>query len=420
MKLVKVFFTIAMIAVYVALPAQEVKIKGKYKGQKISLTATRTPQGDVVTSLSYELQTKLENEVSELKRQKSSLEKEKKNLESELKKGNRGNCKDVEERLSTCESKLSNAEDRLRTKESELESARKELSEIKIRLDNVKTTNRDTINKLLSEIKQLKIIGNGGGFNGNAIGLSAAFGIDFMSNSQTKSSPWKRDVSAAQQFELTYTWYFSKTKPVALRTGLGMTIARGDVSFVSLNDTLSGLIDMDGDVYDARYIYRNVEEKANVKYLDIPLLLHIGNNYINKSIQGWVDAGFRLSFKVASNIEGSGRYGLKGYYPEWNVEMSDVETLGYVSDANLYSDEQVYSMNVFVLWGQLAAGIYVPLGKSLGLSLGARCGYSLTPISNSSDNANDRIYNKGLYSIVNGGKTRVLIVGAEIGLSYHF
>ena len=415
MKLTRtIWVAVLLMALHTAVSAQEVKIKGRYNGQKIEVSATRTPQGDIITKLSYAPLTKLESDVNALKNQVSKLESDKKTLEKKIKEG----CKSVQADLDKCNAELNTATARLSEKEQEVKRTNDSLSSLRKELERVKSANKDTIQALLAKISKSPVSDKGQ--NRNGIGLSACIGFDIMGNSQTRSDLWSRGISAAQQFELTYIHYFSKTKPVALKTGIGFSIYRGNASFSSLRDTVTGLTDIDGDRYDGRYNFSNVAEKANIKYLDIPLLLHIGNDYDNMPVQGWFEAGLRMSFKVSSKVTGTGKYSMIGYYPAWNVEMSDIAELGYVTDRDIYGEDPDFTMNTFVLWGQISAGIYVPLGKKLGLNFAARCGYSLTPVSKNQEPVEGHDYYLGQMSIVNGGKTRIFAAGLEIGLTYQF
>lgn len=419
MKSFRIFWLLVLfLSLITEISAQEVKIKGKYNGQKIEVTATRTPQGDFVTKLSYAPLSKLEGEVKDLKSQVKKLESEKKKLEEQKKKGQTDGG--LADKLADCNRVLQSANQTLSEKEVEIKRLNESLSAVQSEVERTKSVNRDTIRTLMNRIDKLELAASGKGYNRNGIGLGACIGFDIMGNEQTRRDLWSRGIASAQQFELTYTHYFSKTKPVAIKVGAGFCMYRGSASFRGLMDTVVGLIDIDGDNYDGRYSYSDVSEKVNIKYLDIPLLLHIGNDYERMPVQGWFEAGLRMSFNVSTKVTGSGKYTLKGYYPAWNVEMENVAELGYVSNQNIYAEKPDYSINMFVLWGQVSAGIYVPIGKVLGLNFAARCGYSLTPVSKDMTADENHDYYLGQMSIINGGKTRILAAGLEIGLTYQF
>lgn len=438
--------------------AQNVTFNGTYKGKAIKITYVPTnkalTKGEII-EIQYKPYSDLEKEVSTLKSEKGKLEKDKTKLEqekakleqkkAELEQENKKIKKQKEGRVTDCDTselisrinafknqlalkqlEYDNVNARLEKKEQELVSMDSELKQLRKELENGQKNNQKRIEELVKENQDLRRLVEHRDLNDDVITASVLLGGDMFKNERVNTSPWTSSIVFVQQAELTYTHYFSKESPLAVRFGVGLSRLQGRASFGAANDTVMGLSDGDGDRYDARCSFRNVEEEANLRYLDIPLMLHLGNSYTSFGVQAWIEAGLRASIRIKSSFSGSGTYSVHGYYPDYNVEVSDIPGAGFVTDRPLpYSNSA--EVNGFVLWGQLAAGLNIPLGKKLSLMLGVNGAYTLLPVSNGEKKGGGNFYEldeNGLLqekkNLLNGGDTRIVLAGIELGLNYKF
>lgn len=423
--------------------AQNVKFNGTYKGKDIKITFVPTnkalTKGEII-EIQYKPYSDLEKEVSTLRSEKTSLNSKIKELNNQIKeqkdqiaklKKQRplGNDCDTTELVNMIDSiktqlaskqvEYANVNARLEKKEQELVAMDSELKQLRKELENGQKSNQKRIEELVKENQDLHRLVDHRDLNDDVITASGLLGGDMFKNKRINAYPWTSSIVFIQQAELTYTHYFSKESPIAVRLGVGLSRLQGRASFGAANDTIIGLTDGDGDRYDARCSFRNVEEMAYLRYLDIPLMLHIGNSYTTFGVQAWLEAGLKASIRIKSSFSGSGTYSVQGYYPAYNVEVSDIPSAGFVTDSSLpYSGDA--NVNGFVLWGQIAAGLNIPIGKNLSFMLGVKGAYTLLPISKGDNSGDGRLYEVGKNSLLNGGTTRIFLAGIELGLSYKF
>lgn len=443
--------------------SQTISIKGKYKGQPLTIKAQRAPGGDIIETFNYAPLTNLENEVKQLKKQKEDLESKIKKLQSENAKttgdGNKANELSAEnarlqrqnEQLTSENAKLrgqvrpgpnntgSNGGDieklqqelqkinaKLDEKERAFAEAQKNITELEKQLSSSSGLSDSQKDKQIAELtaqkeeleEKLRILGMC--WNTDYISFQMDFGFSFMKNSLTKQDFWGRGSAGAQQFEISYTHYLSDDSPIAFRAGLGLGLYHGNGAFASMKDTIEKLKDDDGDTYHAYYSFRDVSEEVTLSYLEIPLLLHIGNSCTNQGVQAWGEVGFKIGLNVGTSFTGNGKYTLQNFYPKWNVLVHDIPELGLVTDESLYSENMEHEVNTLVLWGQLAGGIMVPLTDQIHFNAGVRMGYTFSTIAKEAENPNNYKYILGKSNLLAGSGNRIFTIGMDLGIVYAF
>jgi hypothetical protein len=434
---------------------QKFTINGKYNGERIRVEGySLEGKGDDVRVLEYAPLTRLQNEVETLRKKTKELEKEldklqklasvqpsvsdssaffkeeNKSLKDEvsrmkdtvmqLRRSGSDDAERMRKNISALQEQLDAVKLSLQEKTNQSDSIQRELQRLRTELMQCKRINRDTVRRLLGEMESMQSEMKKGSENLNGIALNMAFGIDRMSNERTSSSPWTLGISSIQQFELEYMHYVSRQTPVAVKTGLGLSLLRGNASMTQWKDYYDAAVDKDGSFYQAQYYYKDVNEKVRLTYLDVPLLLHVGSNRESGGMQGWLEAGIRMSVKIGSVFNGSGVYSKKGVYGDlWDVEMEDLPEYGFVKEASLYDGVHPERMLPFVLWGQCAVGVLVPVTPAIAFSAGFRCEYSLLALSRKGETGESRYCNVGQVSLTNGGDTRVFAASLEFGFIYH-
>lgn len=410
--------------------AQQVIIKGKYNGKPLTIKAQRAPGGDIIESISYAPLDDLKKEAAaaqkqsdELKKEVNTLQKQRDELQRKYDAAIRnGKCSELEQELAAAKASLNEKEKQLESLQSAIESLDAQLRQMENELKKAKEDLKKAQEKLVVDDDTDRPGGRDGEMNmlsnSDLLGFEAFFGASFINNNLTQQDFWSRPISGAQKYHLTLTHYFSKSSPVALKVGLGFTSYKSQGSFLELSDSVMGLTDVDGDPSDVYYNYRNVSETIGLNYLDIPIQLHIGNNYGGNGIQAWMDAGITLGLNVTKSYAGNGTYSSEAYYPELNVRMRDIPELGLVSNAGIYDADMTLKVNKLVVWANAAIGMYIPLGENFGMNVGARIDYSLTPIA--TNEATDTRFVKGMPNLLAGEKTKAFSAGANIGLAYRF
>lgn len=253
------------------------------------------------------------------------------------------------------------------------------------------------------------------------LSIRAFLSSSTMYNDLTKQNFWIQEASLGQSYQLTYTKYFSSSSSAAITIGVGLERYRFSANIPFMEEYHAGLTDPDGDEMDLGLQYNSITENVSLTYLNVPIELHIGNNTKGKGCQPWVDAGFLLSINTGSTFEGTGMYSNYGYYPQWDLRVSDEPLLGLTNSADAYSGETQWGLNGIVLWGILGVGVNVPISDShWAINAGARCAYSLTAVSKEmeSDGVADTQYRLGVSNLLGGEGTRIFNWGISLGISY--
>jgi hypothetical protein len=231
-----------------------------------------------------------------------------------------------------------------------------------------------------------------------ALVFDLGYGFPSINNALVKQDFWSKKLGSKIDFAVDFRMQFQKKDIedeevvqvpswVAMGVGVGFSYIHQSAGFDAFSETLTDYIDIDGMKCNVSFNYKNVKESVSLTYLDIPLYFEIGRPSRVKTT-AYVKLGFKASFLVGKNFSGEGTYTSSGYYPQWDVNLDDVDVLGYYKDDQLCYNIIGGKLNPFVLWGGLSAGVNIPfssleknkLAKWM-LRISAKADYSLTPIS---------------------------------------
>ena len=243
------------------------------------------------------------------------------------------------------------------------------------------------------------------------IGLEVGFGPAFPGSSVAE--PWAKEVKSCLQADVYFgTARLSESFPISVEAGLGFRKFGMAARLNEYNTTLDA-VDADGDNYQAIYAFEGLEESLSLTYLDIPIRLCIGQP-AKERVSAYFKLGVTPSIKMGSDFDGEGKYSLKGYYPQWDVTIENVEPLGFGSDMDCYDDVKP-EIKGFNLWGNVAFGAYVPFkGSHIVLNAGVKLDYPFLGIG--TFNAVNNLPDGKAGLLQNGGK--VIIPSVEVGLVY--
>ena len=234
------------------------------------------------------------------------------------------------------------------------------------------------------------------------IGVVFGIGPAFMRDDLGEG--WTRNVSWAKKAGVYFgTARMAKSFPFSIEAGIGIRSYALSANGAACEQTMNA-IDADGDAYQAIYNYSNRTERLGLTYLDIPVRACFGQPD-KKNMSVYAKVGITPSIKVSSSFTGTGNYSLKGYYPQWDVTLENIEELGFGNNLKCY-DEVEPDLNGFILWGNLMLGGYMPFGNS-PLLLNAGLGLDIPFMGAGSAT-------EGMHLLGEGGKA--VIPSFEIGL----
>lgn len=430
MKKAILIFTLVVVSTQV-FPQN--KVRGSYKGKEIQIDYYSGQPADIIR-VEYELVNDLNREITVLKSQRERLDQRLRQLQEEniqlRSSSNRADSKQskivdsLRLQMNRERDEIARQKLLLTEKEQELEKMKNERILLLQRIDSLQKENLRLTNQASASFyyDQKK-------YYPGSVNATVGLGGPFLFSNLLSHDFWERGLNIMQQYSVYYeSPQINPTLPLSLQIGVGISHYRIERYFAHYEETINGLVDMDQDSYDAICSYYNVREKLSLLYLDIPLSMVWGKPNPSK-VSFWGKLGLNFSFNVQSQFTGEGTHSISGYYPAWDIVLYDIPELSFAQNKKSYSGVR-YNPRTFVLWGTLSGGIYIPLyagGKkrlssSWLLKMGLKCNYSLTKISDGQQAAllEGSNYHIGQSNILGGTKTRILSLGAEVGIMYIF
>ena len=435
MKKFLLTIAVAMLVTSAWAQSQLTTVRGKTKeGKTIKVEYYKGSVEDYVESVKYQLVDELQARVNDLQDKLDAANKQIKDLKSGSGGSNSNEVKRLNAEIEELNKALDNLQNQLVNSElsnDSLIAVNKSLSEqagtkvinttiyndneLKRTKDSIAARN-NTIRKLNHTIekyekqvndleKELQIASSkptGYSRPAPVIGVALGMGPVFMSDELPEG--WSRNIHWAKKAEVYFgTARMSRSVPFSIEAGVGLRNYKLSAVGAPGVQTVDAT-DADGDTYQAIYTYSNRTESLAMTYLDIPVRACFGQP-VKNHVSVYAKVGVTPSVKVSSSFTGTGTYELKGYYPQWDVTLENITELGFGSDKECYAAVEP-EMKLFVLWGNLAVGAYVPF-KNSPLLLNAGLGLDI-PFMGAGTAA------EGMNLLSKGGKA--IIPSMEVGL----
>jgi outer membrane protein OmpA-like peptidoglycan-associated protein len=212
-------------------------------------------------------------------------------------------------------------------------------------------------------------------------------------------------------FNLGYSYFFKPSW--AINTGVGLLSAQATGI---LNQVVSETsVDEDGDSYEFRTSYNNLEEKQTALFLDIPINLQY-QHWVNEKWGLLATMGAKASIPLSANYKVTdGSVTTTGYYEQWNVELSDMTQHSFSTLTNQPSGDLNLKTSVSL---NAELGALYNLSQRFDLYLGSYINIGVNNLINAGSNAvypGDGTYNSMLAS-TQTSKVSLSTFGIKIGL----
>jgi len=155
------------------------------------------------------------------------------------------------------------------------------------------------------------------------------------------------------------------------------------VSFSSYNSRLSldayqnnfTTVDSENETYERRISGTTIQEKQNIAYLGVPLMLNFSLP-LGRKMGFSLKTGIDLAVPIVKNYHSTGVFTYKGYYPRYNVLLENLPAYGFPSNATvstsgnlnlkpLYVDASASAGFDFMINTKLQAAIALYYSRSL-------------------------------------------------------
>jgi outer membrane protein OmpA-like peptidoglycan-associated protein len=212
-------------------------------------------------------------------------------------------------------------------------------------------------------------------------------------------------------FNFGYSYFF---KPGwAINTGVGLLSAQATGI---LNQTTSiTSVDQDGDTYEFRTSYINLEEKQTALFLDIPVNLQY-QQWVNEKWGILASVGAKAFIPLSANYKvTSGSVTTTGYYEQWNVELSDMAQHNFSTSTNKPSGDLNLKTSLAL---NAELGALYNLSQRFDLYLGSYINIGINNLINAGSNSvypGDDTYNSMLAS-TQTSMVNLTMFGIKIGL----
>lgn len=203
-----------------------------------------------------------------------------------------------------------------------------------------------------------------------SVNVSMGYGMNYLSyqTDDGKSAP-----SMGTSFNVECTYRLNKV--VGLQIGCGLKNYKTKSTFNFMESTNS--VDSDGDSYELRTYYNNLEEDQKALFLSIPLGIEY-KKYFNEASGLFFNAGYEIAIPLSNNYDVvNGTIETTGYYSEWDVELADMEQHGFTTVIPRYSGEYKLKSESSVY---IDLGYFHKLSGKAGLSVGGYLSYGLNNI----------------------------------------
>lgn len=213
-------------------------------------------------------------------------------------------------------------------------------------------------------------------------------------------------------------YFFSKH--IGLSTGIGFTSYKTQLTLASYQNTFN-TTDSEDESYERQVTGTNITEEQKVGLLSLPVCLDI-RLPLNKKIGFFLQTGVNLAIPVSKKYTSSGTFTFKGYYPGYNVLLSDLPTYGFPTNFKSTASGQleIKSLNVNVI---AATGFDYFIQKQIQIAVEATYSKSLSNISAYSSPDKFQLSSdiNQINSLMGGSsKASVQSVGVNIRLRYFF
>ena len=208
-----------------------------------------------------------------------------------------------------------------------------------------------------------------------------------------------------------YSYFF--TPHFGLQTGVGIQSFNGS-SILNVSTT-SPATDTDGDAYELGTAYLDWQEKQQTLFVEIPLLAQYRFT-LGQKLRLIASAGAKVSIPVNTTYKTTaGQIVTTGFYPQWNVDLSEMPQHGFGTNANQYTGS--YTLKTAYMAIADIGGL-IKLSEKKDLYLGGYFNYGLNNVltpDNQSISEQDGTYN-GVFVSSQVNEVLPVAFGIKVGL----
>lgn len=214
----------------------------------------------------------------------------------------------------------------------------------------------------------------------------------FLNENNTYGN-WSQDGSFTFGGGIEMNYYLEKPL-LGVGARINYTSFKSTFGLESYNQTSVTLADMDKDTFDLDASGNAYSETVQYSFIDIPIFMKF--RYVLNNIKFlnhvYINLGTVFSYGISKTISSEGVYTFKGYYPDYHVDLQDIEEYGFYTKKKFVSkpESQLKSFNISGL-AEIGLNILL-LGDKLNMNVSI-------------------IYQKGLLNLSRGNNDYLMTLG---------
>jgi hypothetical protein len=195
---------------------------------------------------------------------------------------------------------------------------------------------------------------------------------------QSADNMYQPEAMNNSSFSISFETGYFFTKYFGVTTGIGFSPYKTVLSLDNYSNSFD-TIDSEGELYERRITGGQIKEIQKISFIEIPVMICLNYPY-SRIIGLYLQTGINMSIPITNSYSSSGIFTYSGYYPQYNVLLTDLPYEGFVSKVN--SDAKG-SLSIKKLNTQALAigGFYFYPDKQVQISVGFFYKRMLTDIS---------------------------------------
>lgn len=255
----------------------------------------------------------------------------------------------------------------------------------------------------------------------DAVEVNVSAGPAWIRNSRLDKEFFKPDIGFSMNLEALYKKRFASK--FSFGAGLSFGMLKQGIALNTSVESIENLVDKDGDSYTGFFKYNDIEETTTLLTAGIPLTIGFDNISFNR-VGFYGNITLKPSYVLSSKFDVAGSYTTTGYYTKWNIELHDVDQLGFYTDKAIDLQENV-SKATASFNGKAAFGVTVPLSRHEDydynrnlLKIGVFFDYGKLLVKEGDINTTETNYYIGQNNLLTGSGISTIAVGIELGIIF--
>lgn len=229
-----------------------------------------------------------------------------------------------------------------------------------------------------------------------------------------------REMNVENNFTLSYHLGLGYTfnNYIGIASGLTYYTLRSEISSDRYSDQVESY-DSEGDFFIMNIQGENYSESAGAHYLQIPMtfLLNIPLSYTFNIL---FEPSLTYSVLMKGEFETQGNFSYRGYYPDYNLTLSDLPEYGFEDDVETNYTGKMTLRNI--AGASIKLGLRLKFSSTLSMQFGGIYGTSFSPLMKEDQYTNHPLVSPTQFNSAIGAANnqRLHRFGGFIGLRFSF